>query len=201
MHGVKDYAHFSQSEPNCSGWLSYLGDRAGCLFFACKQQSRLLNLLSPWLKECVEGLSQSQSQSQSWEVNSPHCSTSSTWKSHSLYLLAIIKSIATYRKLMFSLYFWRLLSVRDLSIFCFHRRSFYTIQLKTAKPKSHSERNSEICMTECFRGNLSYQPIWKQLGSALNGLQHPQIPEVNDAALRFHTKMLHSYSLGGHLME
>lgn len=53
MHGVKDYSHFSQSWPKCSGWLSYLGDGCGRLF-AYKWQSLPRNLLSPWLKECDE---------------------------------------------------------------------------------------------------------------------------------------------------
>lgn len=32
VHGAKDYSHFSQSRPNCTGWLSYLGDSCGFLF-------------------------------------------------------------------------------------------------------------------------------------------------------------------------
>lgn len=55
MHRAKDYSHFSQSWPNCSGWLSYLEDSSSFLF-AYKWQSLCLNFLSPWLKECDQSV-------------------------------------------------------------------------------------------------------------------------------------------------
>ena len=55
MHGARDYSHFSQLWPNCTGWLSYWRDSGGVLF-AYKWQSLRLNLISPWLKECDQSV-------------------------------------------------------------------------------------------------------------------------------------------------
>lgn len=42
MHGVKDYSQFAQSWPNCTGWLSYLGDGGGLLFACTNDKVSLL---------------------------------------------------------------------------------------------------------------------------------------------------------------